>query len=183
MKTGFLAGESKSFSLQGGRFYFVSGDAEIHAKLKAGGDTRVYKLYQGQGVDFDGGRFAGVEIINGEVPQEIEFEVYDKEVFDNRIPGILEFREIVSPEATSSIDKTLTRDSTDVIAADFARKKLVVYALPTNSDYIRVGPGAGENSGYPLPPGGSIDYKGTFSVNVFNASLENQKYGWYSEGE
>ena len=182
MKTNLIAGESKIFSQQGGRFYFIGGEDEIHVKLNSGGDTRVYKLLTGQGVHFESGRFNSVEIRNGATDQQIEFEVYDREVFDNRVPGLLDVDLVVAPVCRDIVDQPIASGETDVIAQDLGRKRIVIYADPDNDNYLRVGPNAGASRGVPVPPGGSIAYDGSFELRVHNIHGDSQKYGWYSEG-
>jgi|GEM_PF-5520077 len=184
MNTDLLAGETKIFSQQGGRFYFVSGEGELYVKLITGGDTRTFKLLVGQGVDFGNGRFTSVEITNGQTAQNIEFEIYDREVFDNRVPGLLDVDLVVAPLCIDIEDKPISSTGTDTIPQDLSRKRVVVYASPNNADYLRIGPNAAANRGVPIPPGGSISYEGTFEIRVHNGySLGPQSYGYYSEGK
>jgi hypothetical protein len=77
-------GLSQSFSYPGSRFTYEAGDYEIEVKLSSGGNTRVFRLPAGKGVDF-GEQFDSIEIKNiGTAAQVVDFAVEDKEVFDNR---------------------------------------------------------------------------------------------------
>lgn len=92
METLIGPGLGQSISQQGGRFYYMGGRGEIEVKLKTGGDTRRFTLLPGKGIAMrEGERFDGLEIVNllGEA-QQIEFEVSDREVFDNRVTGVVE---------------------------------------------------------------------------------------------
>lgn len=84
------AGVSQNVTIAGARFYFVDGLRKINVKLKGSGDSRDFDLYPRQGVNSDT-RFTGIEITNiSDETQTIEFEISDREVFDNRIPEITE---------------------------------------------------------------------------------------------
>lgn len=80
--------ESKSFTLQGGRFYYEKGLYLIRVKIVAGGDAREFDLYPGQGFNNEPGqdRFHALEITNlsDAESQDIDFEVSDRQKFDNR---------------------------------------------------------------------------------------------------
>lgn len=181
MKVDLNAGESETFNLQGGRFYFQDGDDFIYVKLNSGGDTRTFKLLSGQGVNFEAGRFSSVEIINGSVPQSIEFEVYDRDVFDNRIPAVMDVEMVLPLLASGFDDESLEPSETFTIPANPNRKKLVVYTSPFNTGYVRSGPDASSVCGYFLPPNGSITFEGTFSVDVHNVDLSAQTFSYYEE--
>jgi len=82
------AGVSQNITVAGARFYFVDGNGKINVRLKGSGDSRDFDLYPRQGVNSDV-RFAGVEVTNiSDEEQTIEFEISDREVFDNRIPEV-----------------------------------------------------------------------------------------------
>jgi hypothetical protein len=87
MKTTLEAFGIEPFSLQGSRFWYVEGDYDIEVKLSRGGDTRIYRLKSGQGVNWENERFDSLEIRSLGNAHDVEFEVLEKEVFDNRIPG------------------------------------------------------------------------------------------------
>lgn len=86
MKAFFEEHETKTFQLAGSRFYYQGGDDSIEVKINSGGDSRSFVLQSGQGINSDD-RFGSVQITNSGVDQEVEFEVTDREIFDNRIPG------------------------------------------------------------------------------------------------
>ncbi|WP_341937203.1 hypothetical protein [Marinimicrobium sp. C2-29] len=116
MKTVIGAGLSQSISQQGGRFYYMEGLGEIEIKLKTGGDTRRFVLKPGKGIAMrEGERFDGLEIVNLlNVSQEVEFEVSDREVFDNRVTGSVYV--IDANKEKSSAGKTFIRPRVSVSA-------------------------------------------------------------------
>lgn len=84
--------ESKKVSVAGGQFYLLGAFSRVEVKVLGGGDSRVFELSPGMGFrSEDGARFNGVEIKNlSTVAQTVEFEISDREVFDNRAVGVVE---------------------------------------------------------------------------------------------
>jgi hypothetical protein len=80
------ANETKIQTLQGSRFYYEKGEHPINVRMIGGGDARDFDLYAGQGFVCEGrdDRFYALEITNKGGAQTIDFEVGDREKFDNR---------------------------------------------------------------------------------------------------
>lgn len=78
--------ERKTQTIQGGRFYYEKGESKINVRMIGGGDARDFDLHPGQGFvcKGDNDRFFALEITNLGDAQTIEFEVSDREKFDNR---------------------------------------------------------------------------------------------------
>lgn len=91
MRITLSANETKSVTIAGGQFYLLSAFSKIAVKVISGGDSREFELSQGMGFKTrEGERFFGVEIKDlGGIGQTIEFEISDREVFDNRSVGIV----------------------------------------------------------------------------------------------
>lgn len=106
----------------------------------------------------------------------------DFEIF----PNAADFTQItVSKAATGAdiADTNINNGSTATITADADRRVLRVYAPITNAGYLRVGPGAAAGRGWQLPPGGFMDFKGTFAVNIHNESGGALNYGYMTFGD
>ena len=94
MQVTLAPGVSQNISQQGARFYYTDGDQKINLKLIGNGDARDFDLYPRQGVNSTD-RFYGVSITNlGSVEAVIDFEISDREVFDNRIPTITQIEPV-----------------------------------------------------------------------------------------
>jgi hypothetical protein len=106
MRLSISAGESQTVTIQGGRCYYENGEGRINFRMVGGGDSRDFNLYAGQGfVCNEGERFYALEIKNIELfDQDIEFEISDREVFDNRA-RIVATSDVLPVEVTAgSID-------------------------------------------------------------------------------
>lgn len=115
MKITLAPNETKPVTIAGGQFYLLSAFSKIAVKIISGGDSREFELSQGMGFKArEGERFFGVEIKDlGGLGQTIEFEISDREVFDNRSVGIV---------SVVNADKRRTEDgSSFLLARQFGR--------------------------------------------------------------
>lgn len=85
MRLSFLSGDQKTLTLQGARFYYEKGLYKLNVRMVGGADAREFELHPGQGfVCNEGERFYALEIKNLGDVQDVEFEISDREKFDNR---------------------------------------------------------------------------------------------------
>jgi hypothetical protein len=83
--------QSVNVNIAGDIFYLLRSDGRVSVKGLVGGETRSYELEAGMGFRSSGGdRYRGFELrdISG-VDQIIEFEISDRDVFDNRAVGVV----------------------------------------------------------------------------------------------
>lgn len=92
MKITLVAGEIKPVTVAGGQFYLLDAFGKMSVKIVGGGDAREFELSAGMGFKIRGDeRFFALDIKNiSGVDQTIEFEISDRDVFDNRTVGIVE---------------------------------------------------------------------------------------------
>lgn len=85
------AGETRNVPVAGDSFYLIDAQGKIAVKTRTQGDTRTYDLSAGMGVRaFDADTFTGFDLTEKSgFDQVIEFEIADKEVFDNRAVGVV----------------------------------------------------------------------------------------------
>lgn len=128
--------ESKPVTVAGGQFYLLSAFSKVAVKIVSGGDSRVFELSSGMGFKArEGERFFGVEIKDlGGVGQTIDFEISDREVFDNRTVGVVE---VVNSSKRRTEEKIafMSGTSQDAVASKYS---YAVLCNPANSGKLLI---------------------------------------------
>lgn len=132
MKLNLASGETEPLNLTGKNFYFSSGIYPIRVKVIGLSERREFDISAGQGFKFDDFRFTNIEITNlGAATQDIEFEVSDAEIYDNRaVLSVGSSLPVVVQSASASrlvsSDTLLATTAKEVLASDVNRVKAML---------------------------------------------------------
>lgn len=185
MRLEIAALETKTVTVQGGRLYYESGDGRINFRMVGGGDARDFNLYAGQGFVCNAGeRFYALEIKNIEnFDQEIEIEISDREVFDNRarivasgdlLPVVVSNDDVIEVVVTHSVSRGLNKATiaagvaTKLLNLDLARVKAVLYFV--GDCYLGIDNGVTAANGFPVSSGSDLVDENTAELWVYSVA-------------
>lgn len=187
--------ETKKSSIQGGRFYYEKGDYQIRVKIVAGGDAREFDLYPGQGFNNEPGqdRFHALEItnLNDSESQTIDFEVSDREKFDNRatiastgdtlpvkvVDGSIDLNGLVQIVAAGGVSRdnvvvpVAAGAVVQVLADDINRLKALLYFA--GDCYIGKDNAVSAANGFPITGGSDLVDENTAALWVYSAAANS----------
>ncbi len=172
------ANEGQEVAAKGGFIFVASSTGEV--EITVDGETE--KLKQGDAREYAAG-FNGFRLTDASGAANTVRLVVGEGVFRrSEVSGSVS----IDPGGVfdSVTDQIIFTSSSTTIAANSARKKLLISSLDTNTVILRVGDsGVGSNNGILLHPGATIELETSAEVRVYNPSTTALQTIAYAEIE
>lgn len=152
----------------------------LHAStgaLRIIAEGRITTLVEGQSVSYKTPR-DGVEIENlSDAQVTATFKVgFDAEITDSNLSGNVDVSKATTLSDASDAIVVQGAAAAQIVAAAATRRWVIIKALVTNNQTVRVGTNAiGAARGYPLEPGEVINWDVTAALYAWTAAGVNQK--------